>query len=71
MFEKNKNLELYQRQEYSMEEKLFKKHIEMRKIVKDIEKQKYNVDDSLECSDEYKQGFIAGVKTLASIIFDL
>ena len=63
--------ELYQREILSMAEKIYQGHIIMRKAINEFEKIKYNYDDKYINSNEYKLGFIAGVKAMSSIIKDL
>ncbi len=71
MFEKNKNYERYIRDEFSFEEKLYEKYVEMRKIIHEFENLKYATSDVYTQSEDFKQGFLAGVKTISSLIIDI
>lgn len=71
MFEKNAKTILYTRENYSIEEELYKNYIEMRKSLGKLENMKYSNEDKLLDSEEFKQGFIAGIKIMSSILIDL
>ena len=43
----------------------------MRNILKEIENYKYGVVDTFKNSEEFKQGFLAGVKIMSSMLLDL
>ena len=71
MFEKDINKELYVREEFSIEEKLYESYVEMRKNIGKLENLKYSNEDKYISSKEFKQGFIAGVKIMSSLLLDL
>lgn len=71
MFEKDKARELYTREDFTFEEQLFEKYMEMRKIVNTLENKKYSVPDNFADKETYKQGFLAGVKIMSSIFIDI
>ena len=72
MFEKDKMNESYIRNSFTLEEELFKAYIEMRKAVNKVEKMKYSgVDDVIISNEDFKQGFLAGVKIMSSLLFDV
>lgn len=45
MFEKDKSLERYTREEFTMEEQLYNYYIQMRKVLHSIERFKYGTED--------------------------
>jgi hypothetical protein len=63
--------QLYQRDILSMAEKIYNGHIIMRKAVNEYENMKYKIDDPCITSEEFKMGFLAGVKAMSSILQDL
>lgn len=68
----DKSEELYTRTGYSYEEKLYKHYVEMNKVVNEFIGMKYGEqDEKLLRSDEFKQGFIAGLKIMSSIFLDM
>lgn len=72
MFEKNKDNESYIRDSFTFEEELFKLYIEMRQAVNRVEKMKYSgADDIIISNEDFKQGFLAGVKIMSSLLFDI
>ena len=71
MFEKDKKEILYIREDFSIEEKLYENYIEMRKNMSKLENYKYGKEDKYMTSEEFKQGFIAGVKIMSSLLIDL
>ena len=71
MFEKDPNNVKYIREDFSIEEKLYENYISMRKNLKEYESYKYSSEDPYINSQEFKQGFIAGVKIISSIILDI
>lgn len=72
MFDKNKSLEFYTRDQYTFAENLYKHYIEMRKSTADFERLKYSLPmDSFPGSKEGKEGFIAGVYVMLSLIGDM
>lgn len=71
MFEKDSTLIRYIRENYTMAEKIYEGYMIMRKVVGDIENIKYDNPDKMAMSEEFKQGFIAGVKCLSAILMDM
>ena len=71
MFEKDKLKEKYIREEYSIEEELYNKYLELRKSLSRVENIKYDNPDTISLSEEFKQGFIAGVKIMSSLLLDI
>ena len=71
MFEKNESAEKYIRDRRTYEEELFEAHLKMRRILHEIENIKYEVEDKYMTSNEYKQGFLAGIKTMSSLLMDV
>ena len=71
MFEKHLEDILYQREDFTIEEKLYDSYIEMRKNMNKLEKFKYGGDDPILSNEEFKQGFIAGVKIMSSLLLDI
>lgn len=71
MFEKEKCDILYAREKFSLEEKLYENYVEMRKNMNKLENFKYGKEDKYISSEEFKQGFIAGVKIMSSLLIDL
>ncbi|MBE5738899.1 MAG: hypothetical protein E7354_04155 [Clostridiales bacterium] len=71
MFEKDKATEMYTREKYTFEESLYAKYVDMRKIVSKIENFKYSNKDTQIDSEDFKQGFIAGVKIMSSLFMDM
>lgn len=71
MFEKNTNTILYTREKFSLEEELYTNYINMRKSLGKLENMKYSNEDEMLNSEEFKQGFIAGIKIMSSILIDL
>ena len=71
MFEKDEEMILYKRSIFTMEEELYKHYMAMRQVVNNIEKFKYGIDDVFESSEEFKQGFIAGVKVMSTMFMDI
>lgn len=71
MFEKDGKNEKYTRSDFTFEEKLFEKYLQMRGVVGELESKKYLNTDKYMCSEEFKQGFLAGVKVMSSILIDL
>lgn len=71
MFEKDLSKVLYSRENYSLEEELYKNYIEMRSVIGKLESMKYNNEDKILNSEEFKQGFIAGVKIMSSLLLDV
>lgn len=71
MFEKDLSKVLYSRENYSLEEELYKNYIEMRSVMGKLESMKYNNEDKILNSEEFKQGFIAGVKIMSSLLLDV
>ena len=71
MFEKDRSFELYTREKFTLEEKLYKDYVSMRKTMNDLENCKYAVDDKMLESTDFKQGFLAGVKIMSSLLLDI
>lgn len=71
MFEKDKMQIMYLRDDFTYCEKLYDKYLEMRKVLGDIETLKYGKTDPILKSEDFKQGFIAGVKIMSSMLMDL
>ena len=72
MFDKNKMDILYTRKDYSFAEGLYENYINMRKNVFEFEKSKYaKEEDSFVGSKEGKEGFLAGVYIMLSLIGDM
>lgn len=71
MFEKDKSLERYTREEFTMEEQLYNYYIQMRKVMHSLENFKYGTEDKFQSSEDFKQGFLAGIKILSSILLDI
>lgn len=71
MFEKDKAQIRYTRDAFTFEEKMYEKYIELRKVMHELESMKYGSDDKLINSEDFKQGFIAGVKVISSILLDI
>ena len=71
MKENNKSLERYTRTQYTVAEQIYKAHMEMRKNIYGLENLKYEMKDPYSSSEEFKQGYLAGVKTMMSIFMDL
>jgi len=60
------------RKQFSFEEDMYIKYIELERIVKDYKKMKYSDDDkSISDTIEFRDGFIAGVKLMSSIFLDM
>lgn len=72
MFDKNPEYEKYTRSHYTFAEELYLEYINMRKATRKLEDLKYDYksDDFIK-SKEGKEGFIAGVYTMLSLISDL
>ena len=72
MFDKNKNLELYTREHYTFAESLYKEYVKMRRATYIFESHKYSkLEDTFIDSKEGKEGFLAGVYVMLSLIGDL
>jgi len=71
MFEKDTDNLLYTRENFSIEEKLYKNYISMRKNINEFENLKYNNNDPYIDSEAFKQGFIAGIKIMSSLLLDI
>ena len=72
MFKTSKDLELYNREYYTMAEQIYEQYMQIRKVVKGIENMKYGGDiDSFEHNEDFKQGFIAAVKVMSAIFMDM
>ncbi len=71
MFEKDKETESYTGYDYTLEENLYQKYIDMRKAMHNLEQYKYSKDDPYIKSEDFKQGFLAGVKIMSSMLLDI
>ena len=71
MFEKNDGLVRYTRTDFTFEEELFNKYMELRSVVSLLENKKYAVIDDMKDKELFKQGFLAGVKIMSSILLDV
>ncbi len=71
MFEKDAQYAKYIREDFTFEEKLFEKYMALRKVANEYENFKYAKPDNYATSEDFKQGFIAGVKVLSSILIDI
>lgn len=71
MFEKNELKELYTREDFTFEEELFQKYLDLRSVVNKLENIKYKNADKFATSNDFKQGFLAGVKVMSSIFIDV
>ena len=71
MIEKDKNLERFTREQFSFAEKLYNDYISMRKTINNYENMKYSIKDPYITSEEFKQGFISGVKIISSLLIDI
>ena len=56
---------------FLIEEKLFNHYMAMRKCLKEFESFKYDYDDEMLKSKDFKNGFYSAVKLLSSIIMDV
>lgn len=54
-----------------MAEVLYKSYVQMNNVVSNFEEMKYYNNDNAYQTEEFKKGFISGVKMLSSIIFFL
>ena len=63
--------ELYMRSHHTASESIYKEYMNMRDAVNQINKLKYEFDDKISTSKEFKKGFIAGVKVMMSLFMDL
>ena len=71
MIEKDKNLERFTREQFSFAEKLYNDYISIRKTINNYENMKYSIKDPYITSEEFKQGFISGVKIISSLLMDI
>ncbi len=71
MFEKNELKELYTREDFTFEEGLFQKYLDLRSVVNKLENIKYKNADEFATSNDFKQGFLAGIKVMSSIFIDV
>ena len=62
---------LYTRTDFTYPEKLYEYFMKMRQELEDVHKAKYGSDDPYRTSEDFKQGFIAGVKIMSAILMDL
>lgn len=71
MNEKDKSKINYTSEQYTFAETLYNNHIEMRKTSNQIEGLKYDIKDKYILNEDFKQGFIAGIKIMSSLFLDL
>ncbi len=71
MFEKDTNFEKYVRSDFTYEERLFEKYMELRQIMSELENKKYSKLDEFKDKESFKQGFLAGAKIMSSILLDI
>ncbi len=71
MFEKKDMLIKYTRVNFTFEEELFNKYMELRKVVSLLENIKYDAEDEMKDKEAFKQGFLAGVKVMSSVLLDI
>ena len=72
MFNTSKEMERYVRDEYTMAEALYNEYMQMRAAVCKVENKKYSGDiDSMVGSEDFKRGFIAGVKVMSALFMDM
>ena len=62
---------LYIREYYTLAESLYNNYNEMRIALNNFEKMKYEVKDKYISNEDFKQGFIAGVKIMSSMFLDM
>ena len=62
---------LYIREYYTLAESLYNNYNEMRIALNNFEKMKYEVKDKYISNEDFKQGFIAGVKIMSSMFLDV
>ena len=67
----DKNLELYIRNYFTTAEKIYENYINIRREVNLMERLKYDVEEKYLNNEDYKQGFLAGIKVMTSIYMDL
>lgn len=70
MLDKNKMLELYIRHDYSFAEKLYENYLKMREATSNYESIKYSPEETSQ-NNLRKEGFIAGIHIMLSLIADL
>lgn len=72
MFDKDKSREFYTREHYTFAESLYKDYIKMRRTTQVFEGHKYDTkNDTFINSKEGKEGFLAGVYIMLSLIGDM
>lgn len=72
MFDKIKEIIPYDRKDYTLAEELYNNYVEMRKATLNFERTKYMIEkDDFIQSKEGKEGFIAGVYAMLSLIADM
>ena len=71
MFDKKTETISYNRTEYTFAEELYNNYIKMRETTKEFENTKYTNKDTFIGSKEGKEGFIAGVYIMLSLIGDM
>lgn len=71
MSEKDKSTIRYTREQYTFAETLYNNYIEMRECLNQVERLKYDIEDKYIINEDFKQGFIAGVKIMSSLFLDM
>ena len=71
VFEQYLRDELSVNEECNFAERLYNNYIAMQKSLKGLEKKKYGKEGKNLNSQDFKQGFIAGVKILSSLFLDM
>ena len=63
--------ELYMRNHHTVSENIYSEYMNMRSEINRINKLKYEFDDEISSSKEFRKGFVAGVKVMMSLFMDL
>ena len=71
MRKNDKDLELYIRDRFTTAEKIYLNYMNIRKEINFMENMKYSVEDEYSQNEDYKQGFLAGIKLMMSIFMDI
>ena len=71
MIERDLNKILSGKENFLIEEKLFNYYIKMRESLKEFECFKYEYDDEMLKSKDFKNGFYSAIKLISSIIMDV
>ena len=67
----DKETELYMRKNFTIAEKIYEHYINIRRELSYMEKMKYDIKDDYILNEDYKQGFLAGIKVMMSIYMDM